>query len=100
MPAPIAQRQRRPEHALCREFELARPQSLGALLDVAAQGLRMLPQVRLQRLPRMADFALWTTACESAFRAAGTLDTAYSNNRRADLTVLTVSELEILCLDV
>jgi hypothetical protein len=31
----------------------------------------------------MADFALWTTACESAFRAAGTLDTAYSNNRRA-----------------
>jgi hypothetical protein len=33
-------------------------------------------------LPRMADFALWTTACESAFRPAGTLETAYSNNRR------------------
>ena len=41
----------------------------------------MLPRVRLQRLPRMADFALWATACESAFRPAGTLEAAYSNNR-------------------
>src|SRR5262249_18662068 len=78
----IAERQRRPEHALWREFELARPYILGALLD-AAHGLRMLPQVRLKRLPRMADFALWATACESAFRPAGTLEGAYSNNRRA-----------------
>ena len=42
----------------------------------------MLPHVRLKRLPRMADFALWATAWESAFRPAGTLETAYSNNRR------------------
>ena len=42
----------------------------------------MLPRVRLQHLPRMADFALWATACESAFRPAGTLETAYSYNRR------------------
>src|SRR5215813_5723469 len=42
----------------------------------------MLPHVRLKRLPRMADFALWATACESAFRPAGTLEAAYSNNRR------------------
>jgi hypothetical protein len=43
----------------------------------------MLPRVRLKRLPRMADFALWAAACESAFRPAGTLETAYANNRRA-----------------
>ena len=30
----------------------------------------------------MADFALWATACESAFRPAGTVAAAYSNNRR------------------
>jgi len=83
MLAPIAERQRRSEHALWREFELARPHIVGALLDAAAHGLQMLPQVRLQQLPRMADFALWATACESAFRPAGTLETAYSNNRRA-----------------
>src|SRR5262249_60754608 len=59
MLAPIAERQCRPEHALWQEFELARPRILGALLDAAAHGLRMLPHVRLKRLPRMADFALW-----------------------------------------
>ena len=80
---PINERQRRPEHALWREFELARPRILGALLDAAAHGLQMLPRVRLERLPRMADFALWAAACESAFRPAGTLETAYANNRRA-----------------
>jgi hypothetical protein len=63
-------------------FELARPHILGALLDAAAQGLRMLRRVRLKCLPRMADFALWAAACESAFRPAGTLETAYSNNPR------------------
>ena len=82
MLAPIAERQRRPENALWREFEHARPHILGALLDAAAHGLQMLPRIRLQRLPRMADFALWATACESAFRPPGTLETAYSNNRR------------------
>jgi hypothetical protein len=82
MLAPIAERQRRPEAALWREFELARPHILGALLDAAAHGVRMLPHVRLRRLPRMADFALWATACESAFRPAGTLEAAFYNNRR------------------
>ena len=42
----------------------------------------MLPRVRLKRLPRMADFALWATACESAFRPAGTFEAAYAKNRR------------------
>jgi hypothetical protein len=82
MLAPIAERQRRPETALWREFELARPHILGALLDATAHGARMLPHVRLRRLPRMADFALWATACESAFLPAGTLEAAYYNNRR------------------
>jgi hypothetical protein len=82
MLAPIAERQRRPEHAIWREFELARPRILGALLDAAAHGLRMLPQVRLQWLPRMADFALWVAACETGFRPEGAFAAAYSNNRR------------------
>jgi hypothetical protein len=52
------------------------------LLDAAAHGLKMLSRVRLKRLPRMADFALWATACESAFRPAGTIEAAFFNNRR------------------
>jgi hypothetical protein len=42
----------------------------------------MLPQVRLQWLPRMADFALWVAACETGFRPEVAFAAAYSNNRR------------------
>jgi len=68
---------------LWREFENARPRILGALLDAVAHGLRVLDRVQLDRLPRMADFALWATACETAFWPAGTFARAYTANRRA-----------------
>jgi hypothetical protein len=80
---PITEERRRPETELWREFELARPQTLGALLDVAAHGLRTLSSVELRRLPRMADFAVWATACEPALWPAGTFNRAYAANRKA-----------------
>ena len=81
--APIAEEQRRSEAELWREFELARPAILGALLDALAEGLRELPGVRLERLPRMADFAVWATACETALWPTGTFACAYEANRKA-----------------
>ena len=81
--APIAEADRRPEADLWREFEIARPRILGALLDVVVHGLRANNQVQLERLPRMADFALWAAACETAFWPAGTFARAYAANRRA-----------------
>jgi hypothetical protein len=81
--APIGEAQRRPESELWREFEVARPHILGALLDAVVHGLRVLPHVHLDRLPRMADFALWATACETALWPAGTFARAYTANRRA-----------------
>jgi hypothetical protein len=56
--APIGEQHRRSETELWREFEIARPRILGALLDAAVCGLQALPEVRLSTLPRMADFAL------------------------------------------
>jgi hypothetical protein len=56
---------------------------LGALLDAATHGLRTLPQMHLERLPRMADFVLWATACETALWPAGTFARAYAENRSA-----------------
>ena len=76
---------RRSEAELWREFERARPAILGALLDAAAHGLRTLPRVRLDRLPRMADFAIWATACETALLASGTFVRCYEANRRASI---------------
>jgi len=36
------------------------------LLDAVVAGLQNLPQVKLERPPRLADFALWVSACEKA----------------------------------
>ena len=80
---PIREEQRRSESELWREFELARPAILGALLDAAAHGLKAMGSVHLDRLPRMADFALWATACETGLWPAGTFTRAYTANRKA-----------------
>src|SRR4029450_1692264 len=64
---PIADRDRRPERPFWQDFEAARPLILGSLLDAVSLGLRRLPDIRLGELPRMADFGLWATACETAF---------------------------------
>ncbi len=74
----IPEDRRRPEAELWAAFEAARPAILGALLDAVAEGLRRLPDVRLPGLPRMADFALWATACETAFQPEGTFMQAYA----------------------
>jgi hypothetical protein len=65
------------------EFDSARPHILGALLDAAVRGLQALPGVRLPSLPRMADFALWATACGATPWPAGTFAHAYDANRKA-----------------
>jgi len=78
---PIPEERRRSEAELWTAFEAERPRILGALLDAVAQGLRMLPETRLEKLPRMADFALWATACETALWPAGTFWSAYCGNR-------------------
>jgi hypothetical protein len=64
---------------------VARPHILGALVEAASYGLRNLPKVRLERLPRMADFAIWSAACETALWPAGTFLRAYDANRKAAL---------------
>src|SRR5262249_8968834 len=82
---PIGEEQRRSETEVWRDFKLVRPQILGTLLDAAAHGLKTLDRVHLDRLPRMADFALWATACETALWPAGTFARAYAANRRASI---------------
>ena len=78
---PIAEQRRRPEAELWAAFELERPRILGVLLDAVVHGIRQLPETRLEKLPRMADFALWASACETALWPAGTFWSAYCGNR-------------------
>jgi hypothetical protein len=59
-----------------------RPAILGALLDAVARGLKCLSETKLPGLPRMADFALWATACEKREKdAPSAFWAAYAGNR-------------------
>jgi len=78
---PIPEERRRPEQELWEAFEAERPRILGVLLDAVVKGLAELPRTKLDKLPRMADFALWATACETALWPSGTFWSAYCGNR-------------------
>ena len=58
---------RRDEGRYWSEFSELQPRILGKpLLEAAVTGLRNLPRIRVERPPRLADFALWASACEEA----------------------------------
>jgi hypothetical protein len=94
----IAETDRRPEAELWREFEIARPLILGALLDAVVHGLRRINHVQLEALPRMADFALWAAACETALWPAGTFARAYAANRRAAIESIIEADPVATCV--
>jgi hypothetical protein len=77
---PIPEERRRPEAELWAAFEAERPRILGVLLNAVVEGLKRLPETHLPKLPRMADFALWATACETALWPAGSFWSAYCGN--------------------
>ena len=81
------------EETFWAEFERAAPLILGALLDAVAFGLKTLPNVRLDRKPRMADFAKWIVACEGGLPwKAGTFMRAYDENRAKALETILESD--------
>lgn len=80
---PIPDAQRRPEADFWKAFDEARPRILGALLDAVVIALRRHQDVRLESLPRMADFAVWSVAAEPAFPwPTDTFLSAYAGNRQ------------------
>jgi hypothetical protein len=64
--SPISDEDRRPEAELDARWEELRPIALGGLLDATVTALRRLPDVRPDRLPRLADHARWVMAAEPA----------------------------------
>ena len=82
--APIDEEARTPEDELTAAFEAKRPTILGALLDAVSAALRNIDTVKLDRAPRMADFAKWITAAESGLGwSPGRFLAVYSENRCA-----------------
>jgi putative DNA primase/helicase len=54
------------EEEVWKRLEEARPRLLGALLDAVVMALRRQGQVKLSRMPRMADFVMWVEASSPA----------------------------------
>jgi hypothetical protein len=77
----IPEEDRRPEKELWAAFEVDLLLILGALLDVVSTGLGRIDEVELDTLPRMADFAIWATACLDPIFGEGALMRAYCGNR-------------------
>jgi len=95
---------RKSEGLFWKQFEEARPRILGALLTAASSALNRLPGVQKYKrdLPRMADFAQWSIAAETALGfKAGTFLEAYNANRTAaNHTVLESSTVVCAILDM
>lgn len=86
---PIAETERRTEQEFWDDWNTTAPRVLGALLDAFSTGLRRLASVKLERAPRMADFARWVTACEPGLGfEPGVFLAAYAANQ-ADTTEAT-----------
>jgi hypothetical protein len=66
----IAEDKRLPQAELNAKVETARPRILGALLTALSQTLAQLPQTKPDKLPRMADYALFAIASEQALGIA------------------------------
>ncbi len=87
------------ETKLFQELETVLPSILGGLLNAVSTALRNINHVKLDKLPRMADFAMFVVAAEEALPwQKGKFMEAYLNNRRniienainADVVAITI----------
>lgn len=77
---PIQKGKRLTEADLHTAFAQQRPFILGALLSAVSNGLKRLPDTKLEELPRMADFAIWAAACGVDLWGEGIFQAAYDRN--------------------
>jgi hypothetical protein len=62
----IDEDERKLEEDLWKEFEQIKPQVLAYILDIISKAMQIKQSLKIKRLPRMADFALWGEAISLA----------------------------------
>jgi hypothetical protein len=62
----ISDEERREEAEVDAEFEAMKPSLLGYIFDILVKALSIKPTIKLNRKPRMADFAVWGEAIARA----------------------------------
>jgi hypothetical protein len=97
---PILPRGRRTEVEFWTAWRADYPRILGGVLDAMVGGLRELPSVHLDELPRMADHAVWGEAIGRALGwAPQSFIATYNENRKeATMTELEGSPLAMILL--
>ncbi len=97
----IDEKDRLPESEFWTNFDANEAKFLGAILFVLSKTLRELPGVKIDRSPRMADFAKYGVAVERALGLPGGrfLD-VYNGNRQALAAVALDDQLTQLILDL
>lgn len=79
---PIPEDQRKMEKTLWEEFNTKSPAILGALFDAISEAMGKFSMIELPCLPRMADYATWSVAAETALGLpTGSFLTAYNGNQ-------------------
>ena len=78
----IVKANRRDEAGFWTQFKKSRPKTLGVVLDGVSAALKGVGSVNLESKPRMADFAIFSTAAEAGLGFdEGTFQKAYEGNR-------------------
>jgi len=86
----IPKDKRIPEGKLWKEFEHKLPEILGSIFDVISKAMKIRKSIKLDSLPRMADFALWGSAIAEAlgYTKEEFLQAYYNNIERQNKEVL------------
>ena len=85
----ITEEKRLPQAELTAKIEAARPRILGAMLMALSQTLAELPDIKPDKLPRMADYALFAIASEKALGLRkGEFMEAFSQSREESRQVV------------
>jgi len=81
-----------------RNVETARPRILGGPARCCRTWIASLAYGFADKLPRIADFAVWATACGTALWPAGSFVPTYEVNRRAAIERITEEDAVALCI--
>lgn len=97
---PIHKDRRIEERVLFRQFNEAKPEILGGMLDALSGALQIYPTIELEEKKRMADFAVWGSAIAEALGCGQEefLNVYYENIDRINRTALEESPVGMALL--
>jgi hypothetical protein len=95
----IDSKQRKTDSDLQSAFERDKPEIFGALLDLTSKVLKMLPMIKVDNLPRMANFGKIGTALEQIQnKTKGSFLNNYKDNQNEAISEVLESEPIIIAL--